>query len=277
MGDAINNASTRIEVWSNQAYRVEKRKERSRQSEGAVSQHNISTVAHLIAEPVRAVILITLTDNCAHSAGALAEAAGVTAQTASSHLAKLLDKGRHRYYRLAGPHVARVLESLASVGPVSQAWRTAPNRSARELRFARCCYDHLAGQIGVAVTRRMIERDYLVQRDEYAYELTPRGKSWLQKLGADASEPFADRVEHADRCLDWTERQYHIAGALGAYLMNVFCSKGWMTRFRKTRALTVTLAGWKALRQHLGIERNDELDAQAKFGTVRLAEYRDTA
>ncbi|MDR7006624.1 ArsR/SmtB family transcription factor [Paraburkholderia strydomiana] len=250
-----------------------------------MSQHNISTVAHLIAEPVRAVILITLADNCARAASALAEVAGVTAQTASSHLAKLLDggllkveaKGRHRYYTLAGPHVARVLESLASVGPVSQAWRTAPNSSARELRFARCCYDHLAGQIGVAVTRGMIEHAYLVQRDEYAYELTPRGKSWLQKLGADASEPFADRVEHANRCLDWTERQYHIAGALGAYLMNVFRSNGWMTRFHKTRALTVTPAGWEALRQQLGIERNDELDAQAKFDTLPLTKYRDTA
>ncbi|AXF18768.1 ArsR/SmtB family transcription factor [Paraburkholderia caledonica] len=253
-----------------------------------MSQHNISTVAHLIAEPVRAVILIALADNCARSASALAEAAGVTAQTASSHLAKLLDggllkvesKGRHRYYRLAGPHVARVLESLASVGPVTRAWRTTPNRSARELRFARCCYDHLAGQIGVAVTRRMVERNYLVQRDEYAFELTPGGQSWLKKLGVDAGEPFADQVVgHANRCLDWTERQYHIAGALGAYLMKAFCSNGWMTRGRETRAVTVTPAGWKALREHFGIDRNAELDAQgqARLGTRHLAENRDIA
>lgn len=250
-----------------------------------MSQHNISTVAHLISEPVRAVILITLTDNFARSAGALAEVAGVTAQTASSHLAKLLDggllkvesKGRHRYYRLAGPHVARVLESLATVGPVTQAWRTTPNRSAQQLRFARCCYDHLAGQIGVAVTQRMIERDYLVQRDEYSYELTPTGESWLRKLGMNFSEPLADRAEHASRCLDWTERQYHVAGALGAGLMNVFRSNGWITRVPETRAVTVTPAGWKALGEHLGIERSNQLSATAQLSTPDRAGYRDTA
>jgi DNA-binding transcriptional ArsR family regulator len=250
-----------------------------------VSQHNISTVAHLIAEPVRAVILITLTDGCARSASALAEAAGVTAQTASSHLAKLLDggllkvesKGRHRYYSLAGPHVPRVLESLASVGPVSQAWRTTPNRSARELRFARCCYDHLAGQIGVAVTQRMLERGYLIEHGEYAYELTPSGHSWLQQLGLDVGGPFANQAGHAHRCLDWTERQYHIAGALGAHLMNAFCTWGWMARGHETRVVVVTPAGWEALREHFGIERNAELDSQAQRGTPRFAEYRETA
>lgn len=244
-----------------------------------MSQHNISTVAHLIAEPVRAVILITLTDNHARSASALAEAAGVTPQTASSHLAKLLDggllkverKGRHRYYRLAGPHISRVLESLASVGPVTQAWRTTPNRSARELRFARCCYDHLAGQIGVAVTQRMIERGYLIPRGEYAYELTESGRSRLKDLGIDAGELFADQAGHAHRCLDWTERQHHIAGALGAHLMNAFCSNGWMTRGHETRVVTVTPAGWEALREHFGIDRDAELDAQAQWDPRRRA------
>lgn len=244
-----------------------------------MSQHNISTVAHLIAEPVRAVILITLTDNHARSASALAEAAGVTPQTASSHLAKLLDggllkverKGRHRYYRLAGPHISRVLESLASVGPVTQAWRTTPNRSARELRFARCCYDHLAGQIGVAVTQRMIERGYLIPRGEYAYELTESGRSRLKDLGIDAGELFADQAGHAHRCLDWTERQHHIAGALGAHLMNAFCSNGWMTRGHETRVVTVTPAGWEVLREHFGIDRDAELDAQAQWDPLRRA------
>ncbi|MDR5761388.1 helix-turn-helix transcriptional regulator [Caballeronia sp. LZ035] len=236
-----------------------------------MSQHTISTVAHLIAEPVRAIILITLTDNCARSASGLAEVAGVTAQTASSHLTKLLDggllkvesKGRHRYYRLAGPHIARVLESLASVGPVTRAWRTTPNRSARELRFARCCYDHLAGQIGVAITQRMIERGCLLENDEYAYALTPRGQSWLRTLGIDPGESFADQAGHAHRCLDWTERQYHVAGALGAQLMDAFCSKGWMKRGRESRVVTVTDAGWEGLREHLGIDRAAELDTRA--------------
>ncbi|CAE6797745.1 ArsR/SmtB family transcription factor [Paraburkholderia haematera] len=139
-----------------------------------MGQHNIASVAHLIAEPVRSVMLITLADGRALSASALAQAAGVTAQTASSHLAKLLDggllsvesKGRYRYYRLAGPHVSHLLESLASVGPVTPAWRTTPSRPAQALRFARCCYDHLAGQIGVAVTQSMLTRGLIVEAGE---------------------------------------------------------------------------------------------------------------
>src|SRR5450830_1438312 len=131
-----------------------------------MTQPKISSIAYLIAEPVRAVILITLADGSSMSASALADAAGVTPQTASSHLAKLLDgglltvetKGRNRFYQLAGPDVSHVLESLAAVAPQTSSWRSLPNRSAHELRFARCCYDHLAGQVGVAVTRAMLAR-----------------------------------------------------------------------------------------------------------------------
>lgn len=227
-----------------------------------MSQHNISTVAHLIAEPVRAVMLITLADGCARPAGVLASAAGVTAQTASAHLSKLLDggllrvenKGRHRYYSLAGPHIPRVLESLASVGPVTPAWRSPVNRSARAMRFARCCYDHLAGQVGVALTRAMLTRGYLAERNEYEYELTPAGHSLLQRIGADSSVASSDRSGHGHRCLDWTERQYHVSGALGAQLMNVLIARGWIRRGYETRAVTITPAGWGALREHFGIE-----------------------
>ncbi len=242
-----------------------------------MSQHNISTVAHLIAEPVRAIILITLVDGCARSAGALADAAGVTPQTASSHLSKLLDggllrvesKGRHRYYSLAGPHVPRVLESLASVGPVTPEWRSTPNRCARELRFARCCYDHLAGQVGVAVTQAMLGRGYLVERSDYEYELTPVGHTLLQRLGLDVGGPFPNQTGHAHRCLDWTERQYHLSGPLGAHLMNAFCAWAWLRRGQETRAVTVTPAGSDALREHFGIELDALRNAGAGFNQYR--------
>lgn len=230
-----------------------------------MSQHNISTVAHLIAEPVRAVMLITLTDGRARPAGVLANAAGVTAQTASAHLSKLLDggllrvenKGRHRYYSLAGPHIPRVLESLASVGPVTRAWRSPVTRGAREMRFARCCYDHLAGQLGVALTRAMLTRGYLAERNEYEYELTPAGHSLLQRIGADTSVAFSDGAVQAHRCLDWTERQYHVSGPLGAQLMDTFCARDWIRRGPETRAVIVTPAGWDALREYFGIEVDD--------------------
>src|SRR6185437_8327833 len=128
---------------------------------------NVAAVAALIADPARAAMLTALLDGKALPAGELAYASGITAQTASSHLAKLLagglvaveSEGRHRYYRLAGAQIAQALEQLASIrpaGPVVR--RRALSAEAKELRFARCCYDHLAGQIGVAVTQALEER-----------------------------------------------------------------------------------------------------------------------
>lgn len=229
-----------------------------------MGQHNISSVAHLIAEPVRSVMLITLADGSTMSAGALAKAAGVTAQTASSHLSKLLDggllsvesKGRHRYYRLAGAHVSHVLESLASVGPVTPAWRNTPNRSAQALRFARCCYDHLAGQISVAVTQSMLTRGVIVEAGERHYALTTPGCAWLQQLGIDIGDLTVGQTEHGRQCLDWTERQYHVAGLLGARLMDAFLAWGWIRKSPTTRSVAVTALGWDGLRKHFGIERD---------------------
>lgn len=229
-----------------------------------MGQHNISSVAHLIAEPVRSVMLITLADGSAMSAGALARAAGVTAQTASSHLSKLLgggllsveSKGRHRYYRLAGAHVSHMLESLASVGPVTPAWRNTPNRPAQALRFARCCYDHLAGQISVAVTQGMLTRGVIVETSERHYALTTPGRVWLQELGIDIGDLAVGQTEHGRQCLDWTERQYHLAGPLGARLMDAFLAWGWMRKSSTTRSVTITALGWDGLKKHFGIEHD---------------------
>jgi DNA-binding transcriptional ArsR family regulator len=228
-----------------------------------MNQLIISSVAYLIAEPVRAAMLITLTDGRALPAGALADAAGITPQTASSHLAKLLTgglvtveaKGRNRYYRLAGPHVALALESLASVGPVTPAWRSPPTRAAKELRFARCCYDHLAGTLSVAVTQGMIERGFLFEGGERGYGLTPSGLDWLRSLGLDVSESEFDEPGAARQCLDWTERQYHVAGPFAARLLNAFFAWDWLRRVPGKRTVVVTPLGWAALKQHLGIER----------------------
>jgi DNA-binding transcriptional ArsR family regulator len=124
-------------------------------------------VASLIADPARAVMLVGLVDGRALPAGELAYSAGVTPQTASSHLAKLVDggllaverEGRHRYYRLAGAHVAQALEQLAAIRPAEPVRRKAVTANARELSFARCCYDHLAGRLGVAVTDALKRRE----------------------------------------------------------------------------------------------------------------------
>ncbi|MCW5221696.1 ArsR/SmtB family transcription factor [Verminephrobacter aporrectodeae] len=229
-----------------------------------MTTHHISTVAHLIGEPVRSVMLISLADGGSWPAGALAEAAGVTAQTASAHLAKLLDgglltvqrQGRHRYYRLAGPHVVSALESLAAIGPVTPVWRRTPNRAARQLRFARCCYDHLAGQMGVAMTQAMLGRGLLREGQERVYALTAAGSRWLEELGLDIGDPVLGNDRCARQCLDWTERQHHLAGPLGARLMDAYILWKWMRKTQGSRALAITQQGWSALAQHFGIDRS---------------------
>lgn len=225
-----------------------------------MNQFHISVVAHLIAEPVRSIMLINLSGGEALSASALAEAANITAQTASFHLAKLRDGGlitvesvgRYRYYRLAGPHISQLLESLASVGPVTSQWQTTPNRSAKELRFARCCYDHLAGQIGVMITQGMLNRGLIVMREGQRYMLTAQGHRWFEQQGLEIN---ADLAESNRLCLDWTERQYHLAGPLGCALLEAFIAWKWLSRSSKSRAVKVTVSGWQALEQHFGIRQ----------------------
>lgn len=231
-----------------------------------MSTCNISTIAYLIAEPVRTVILITLSDGSALSAGALTEAAGVTAQTTSFHLSKLLDgglitmqrEGRHRYYRLAGPHVITALESLACVAPAETLWRTMPNRSARDLQFARCCYDHLAGEIGVAVTQAMLDRQLIADSDDGVYVLTEAGYEWIKRVGLDLGTHAVTHGYSARKCLDWTERKHHMSGPLGARLLEAYIAREWMKKKPGTRSISITEQGWAALREHFGIEQGVE-------------------
>lgn len=227
-----------------------------------MTQAKIASTAYLIAEPVRAVMLIALSDGGSLSAGALAEAAGVTPQTASSHLAKLLTgglltvdiRGRHRFYRLAGADVAHALESLAAISPQASAWRSLPNPAAQALRFARCCFDHLAGELGVAVTHGLLARGFMVEGDGPDYAVTLSGITWLHSLGLNTDELAAVDTGLAKRCLDWTEREHHLAGPLGAFVLTSFVELGWLRRSTGSRAVVVTPPGWRALRDHLGVQ-----------------------
>jgi DNA-binding transcriptional ArsR family regulator len=224
-----------------------------------------SGTAFLLADPARAVMLTALLDGRALPAGELAYAARVTAQTASSHLAKLLRgglvaleiEGRHRYYRLAGPHVAQALEHLAAIRPEVQVRRLALSPEAQRLRFCRKCYDHLAGQVGVALTRALEERDYLRSTEGRRLEVTPAGSEWLERLGVDLRGIKPARGGLARQCLDWTERQHHVAGPLGVELMRVLCASGWLRRGRESRAVVVLPRGRLELRAQLGIDVDD--------------------
>jgi DNA-binding transcriptional ArsR family regulator len=221
-----------------------------------------SGTAFLLADPARAIMLTALLGGRALPAGELAYAARVTAQTASSHLAKLLAgglvalevEGRHRYYRLAGSHIAQALEHLAAIRPESGIRHRALSPEARRLRFCRSCYDHLAGQVGVALTRALEERDYLRPTQSKALEVTPTGSEWLARLGVDVHGLKPSRGGLARQCLDWTERQHHLAGPLGVELMSVLCTCGWLRRGRDSRAVEVLPKGRQQLRDQLGIE-----------------------
>lgn len=221
-----------------------------------------SGTAFLLADPARAMMLTALLDGRALPAGELAYAARVTAQTASAHLAKLLAgglvaleiEGRHRYYRLAGSHVAQALEHLAAIRPETQIRRRALSPEAQRLRFCRSCYDHLAGQVGVALTRALENREYLRPARDKLLEVTPAGSEWLGRVGVDLRGIKPSRGGLARQCLDWTERQHHVAGPLGVELMTVLCASGWLRRGRETRAVEVLPKGRQELRAQLGVD-----------------------
>jgi DNA-binding transcriptional ArsR family regulator len=222
----------------------------------------VSSAAFLIADPTRATMLMALADGRAQPAGELAYAAGVTAQTASSHLAKLLaggllsveKEGRHRYYRLAGSHVALALENLASIAPGVTVRRMPRSREAQELQFARCCYDHLAGSLGVAVTQALQERAFIVAAADKQFELTQAGMEWFSAMGLDVAALKPTRRGLARQCLDWTERRHHLAGPLGVELMSRLCAIGWVRRSKSSRAVQVTPKGWAGLKEQLGVD-----------------------
>lgn len=223
--------------------------------------------AALVGDPARANMLAALMDGRALTATELARAAGITPQTASGHLARLTEagllrmerQGRHRYHRLASSDVAHMLESIMSVAadlgspdnPRRKPVVVGPRDKA--LRRARTCYDHLAGQLAVAIADRMVERGQ-VDFSPDGGALTDQGAVFLRNIGVDLQAVTARAARHGGRvfccpCLDWSERRSHIAGAVGAALSQSCFAQGWLRRIEGTRAVAVTPAGQVALRQ----------------------------
>jgi DNA-binding transcriptional ArsR family regulator len=210
---------------------------------------SIATVARLIGDPARANMLAALMGGMALTASELAREAGVSASTASGHLAKLVDgglalclqQGRHRYYRLAGHGVAEVLESLMEVsvrGVLKQ--RIGPKEQA--LRQARVCYDHLAGAAGVRMGDGLVAKGHLAWRDQ-AFALTPSGRGFLCAFGIDMDAVERQRRPLCRACLDWSERRPHLGGGMGAALLARLTEIGWLRRSAGSRAVQVTPAG----------------------------------
>jgi DNA-binding transcriptional ArsR family regulator len=234
---------------------------------------NIALPAALIGDPVRAAILSALCDGRAQPASALAHAARVSPQSASNHLAKLLEggllvvetEGRHRYYRLASPQVATAIEALAHLAPPIRSLEAPLTPKARSLRFSRSCYDHLAGRLGVAVAAELEARGYLAASDQASrhYAVTAAGRRWFRQFGVEVETLKPTVAGVARRCLDWTERRHHVAGPLGAALMARFVDLGWLRRDGASRAVSITPIGISELRRALQIEALDLLGAQS--------------
>ena len=220
---------------------------------------NIARVAALLGDPARADALTALMADRALTATELAAVAGITKQTMSAHLSKLLDaslvavdqQGRHRYFRLADRDVAGLLESLMGVAFRTGAVRIVSSPREPALRRARICYDHLAGEIGVTVYEGLLQRRMLrMSRD--GLRPTEAGLEWFARLGIDTKAAARQRRTFCRPCMDWSERRFHLAGSLGAALLARFRELGWMKRDAGTRVIRLTSLGVREIRTLAG-------------------------
>lgn len=216
---------------------------------------HIARIAALIGDSARAEVLTALMADRALTATELADLAGVTKQTISAHLAKLLDagllsvenQGRHRYFRLADRDVAQLLESLMNVAFRAGAVRLRASPREPALRRARVCYDHLAGEAGVQLHEALLRQGYLQPGDE-GLAVTPAGEQWFARQGVDTAVVARQRRMLCRPCLDWSERRHHLGGALGAALLQRLLERGWARRDKTSRVVHFSAEGELALR-----------------------------
>ncbi|HSI48255.1 MAG TPA: helix-turn-helix transcriptional regulator [Ideonella sp.] len=210
----------------------------------------IARVAALIGDATRAEMLATLMAGQALTATELAQRAGVGKATASAHLARLVEaqllavsaQGRHRYFRLADPDVAQLLESLMGVATRSGAKRLRPGPKEPALREARVCYDHLAGERGVELMAGLRQRG-LLPEGEGVLPLAPQAAPLFERLGLDFSALSGQRRPLCRTCMDWSERRHHLGGALGAAVLEKVLALRWARRETGSRVLHFSGAG----------------------------------
>lgn len=235
-----------------------------------MNTNQIAHIAGLVGEPARTAMLMALMDGRALTARELADAGHITAQTASRHLALLVEagllrlerQGRHRYHRLASADVARVLEGLMQLAVQQPAPDAATRRVVvgprdAALRTARTCYDHIAGRLGIAITEHLLDEGAMAFDGDAGGHVTAQAVPVLQRLGIDAAThpTGGGKRPHCRPCLDWSERRLHVAGRLGAMICSHCLAEGWLLRRADSRALEITPGGAVALRNWLGHAR----------------------
>lgn len=224
------------------------------------AEPDIVKIAALVGDQARAAFLLALMSGRSLTATELAGRAGITKQTASAHLSKLLDakliavesQGRHRYFRLADADIAQMLEHLLGVASriAGSAVITGPRDTA--MRKARVCYDHLAGELGVSMLDSLVQQRLLSQH-QGAPEVTPKGWRFFHDIGLDIGSMKQARRPLCRTCLDWSMRRRHLAGLLGASLLEHFLTNGWARRKRNSRAVDFTVDGERRFRQHFRV------------------------
>ena len=222
---------------------------------------DLAAIGRLIGDPNRARILQVLMGGVPQSGSALAEAAGISRSLASAHLTKLTAgrlvraerRGRQQLYSLAGGQVAEALETLQLLAPATPVRSLRGSTRMRNLRWARTCYDHLAGVTGVAVTEALAAREAIGELDG-AWVLGPAGAQVFGEAGIEV-ESVPRRTRPLLRpCMDWTERRHHLAGGLGAAVATELTRRGWVRRQEGSRIVSVTQAGYEGLDAWLGID-----------------------
>ena len=233
---------------------------------GIKGEADLSAIGRLIGEPPRARALMALSDGRQLPASMLAVEAGVAASTMSGHLARLVEgsmitvrqHGRYRYYQLAGPHIAELVEVLARVAPALTITSLREGTRAHAIRRARRCYDHMGGRIAVAITDSLRGHGYLDGHDGTAdlapgaYTLTPDGAAFLKEQGIALAAYSAVRC-----CVDWTEQRHHAGGTLGRELLAAFERRDWVKPAGAPRALTLTCQGHAAIEAAFDIDLTD--------------------
>lgn len=220
-----------------------------------------SAIAALIGEPARATMLWKLIAGKAFTATELAISADISAPSASMHLTKLVNakllavvsQGRHKYYRLASAEVAYVLESISNLVPddkmITEEFHEV---SPHDIKYCRTCYDHLAGKVGVAVTDQLTKKKIIVNAGQN-FDVSPVGIKWFAEFGITIDELKKQKRAFARKCLDWSERRYHLSGSLGAAMLDQMIDMKWLRRMKDTRRVLVTATGQEKMYKLLGL------------------------
>jgi DNA-binding transcriptional ArsR family regulator len=217
-------------------------------------------IASLIGEKSRAIMLWNLLDGRAYTATELAISADLSFQSASNHLSQLVNagllavekQGRHKYYCFANDRVAQTIENIAGLMPISSLTRSTNIANPSGIKYARTCYDHLAGKMGVQLTQALLQQKMLTVHND-RYEVTHAGNTWFENIGINIAATQKQNRKFAYPCLDWSERTHHIGGALGAALLKSMLQKDWIRKVSYSREIMITGKGKMEMGKQLKI------------------------